>query len=50
MEKYDKSPGFQQGLEEIAREGARKMLHQAIANEVEEFINQCSNQKTKMAI
>ena len=38
MEEYDKLPGFQQGLEEIAREGARKMLHQAIESEVEEFI------------
>ena len=45
MEKYDELPGFQQGLEEIVREGARKMLHQAIENEVEEFIKQCSNSK-----
>ncbi len=45
MEKYDKLPGFQQGLEEVVREGARKMLHQAIENEVEEFIKQCSNSK-----
>ncbi|NRA89847.1 MAG: hypothetical protein HRU43_01755 [Simkaniaceae bacterium] len=37
MEKYDQLPGFQQGLEEILREGARKMLHQAIEGEVEEF-------------
>ncbi|WP_316359087.1 hypothetical protein [Candidatus Neptunichlamydia sp. REUL1] len=40
MEKYDELPGFQQGLEEIMREGARKMLHQAIESEVEEFIKQ----------
>jgi hypothetical protein len=45
MEKYDKLPGFQQGLEEIVREGARKMLHQAIESEVEEFIKQCNNSK-----
>jgi len=45
MEKYDKLPGFQQGLGEIVREGARKMLHQTIENEVEEFIKQCSNSK-----
>ena len=45
MEKYDKLPGFQQGLEEIAREGARKMLHQAIESEVEEFIKQYNNSK-----
>ena len=31
MGKYDELPGFQQGLEEIVREGARKMLHQAKA-------------------
>ena len=37
MEKYDELPGFQQGLEEIVREGARKMLHQAIESEVEDF-------------
>ena len=43
MEKYDELPGFQQGLEEIVKEGARKMLHQAIENEVEDFIKQCSN-------
>ena len=45
MEKSDELPGFQQGLEEIVREGARKMLHQAIENEVEDFIKQCSNSK-----
>nr|WP_316359387.1 transposase [Candidatus Neptunochlamydia sp. REUL1] len=45
MEKYDELPGFQQGLEEIVREGARKMLHQAIESEVEEFIKQCNNSK-----
>ena len=45
MEKYDKLPGFQQGLEEIAREGARKMLHQAIESEVEGFIKQWKNSK-----
>ena len=47
MEKYDELPGFQKDLEEIVREGARKMLHQAIENEVEEFIKQCSNSKDK---
>ena len=45
MEKYDKLPEFQQSLESIAREGARKMLHQAVENEVEDFIKQCSNSK-----
>ena len=43
MEKYDRLPEFQKSLEEIAREGARKMLHQAIENEVEEFIVHCKN-------
>ena len=43
MEKYDKLPEFQQSLEEIVREGARKILHQAIENEVEEFIEQFKN-------
>jgi len=45
MEKYDQLPGFQQGLEEILREGARKMLHQAIEGEVEAFTKRCSNSK-----
>ena len=45
MEKYDKLPGFQPGLEEIVREGARKMLHQAIESEVEEFMKKSSNAK-----
>jgi len=47
MEKYDKLPEFQQGLEEIVREGARKMLHQAIESEVEEFIKRRNNSKDK---
>ena len=47
MEKYDKLPEFQQSLEEIVREGARKMLHQAIESEVEEFIKNMRAQKIK---
>ena len=43
MEKYDRLSGFQQSLEEVIRDGARQMLHQAIENEVEEFLkNYCS--------
>ena len=45
MEKYDKLPEFQQSLESIAREGARKMLQQALESEVEECIKRCSNSK-----
>lgn len=43
MERYDKLPEFQTSLEEIARSGARKMLHQAIENEVDEFVQQFRN-------
>ena len=45
MEKYDRLPGFQKSLEEIARDGARKMLHQAIETEVEEFMKQFEDNK-----
>ena len=38
MEKNDTPTEFQQTLEEIVREGARKMLQQAVENEIEEFI------------
>ncbi len=31
-------PDFQAGLEDILREGARKLLHQAIENEVTEHL------------
>ncbi|WP_316357987.1 hypothetical protein [Candidatus Neptunichlamydia sp. REUL1] len=41
--KCDKLPEFQQGLEEIVREGARKILHQVIESEVEEFIKRIRN-------
>lgn len=40
MEKYEPKTEFQQTLEEIVREGARKMLQQAVENEIEEFIKQ----------
>ena len=50
MEKYDKLPEFQQSLEEIVREGARKMLHQAIENEVEEFIHSPSLQRLVLSL
>ncbi|WP_316358466.1 hypothetical protein [Candidatus Neptunichlamydia sp. REUL1] len=36
MEKYDELPGFQQGLEELVREGARKMLYQAIEKDYQQ--------------
>jgi putative transposase len=32
-------------LEQVAREGAKKMLHLALKNEVEEFIQKHSNLK-----
>jgi putative transposase len=38
MEKHDISTDFRTGLEEILKEGARKLLQQAIENEVEECI------------
>ena len=40
MEKYEQKTQFQQTLEEIVREGAQKMLQQAVENEIEEFIKQ----------
>ena len=40
MEKYERKTEFQQTLEEIVREGARKMLQQAVENEIEEFTKQ----------
>jgi putative transposase len=46
MEKYDTLEGFGKSLEEIAREGARQMLHQAIENEVTEFVEQFKNIRT----
>ena len=45
MKKYDTLVGFQPTLEEIAREGAKKMLHQAMEIEVEEFIQQFKHTK-----
>lgn len=38
MNKHDSLPDFKTGLEEILREGARKLLQQAIENEVQECI------------
>ena len=43
MEKYEQKTEFQQSLEEIIRDGARKMLQQAVENEVEEFVKQFCN-------
>ena len=43
MEKYAQKTEFQQSLEEIIRDGARKMLQQAVENEVEEFVKQFCN-------
>lgn len=40
MEKYEERTEFQQSLEEIIRAGARKMLQQAVENEVKEFMKQ----------
>jgi transposase-like protein len=46
MEKYDTSKEFDKSLEEVVREGARQMLHQAIEAEVTEFVEQFKNIKT----
>lgn len=45
MEKHDIFSNLKIGLEEILREGARKLLQQAIENEVQEFIDSYKDQK-----
>lgn len=43
----NKKTEFRQTLEEIVREGARKMLQQAVENEIEEFVKQFCDVKDK---
>ena len=39
FEKIDPSEQFKTALEETLREGARRLLQQAVENEVQEFLN-----------
>ena len=43
----DHPQSFENALEEIARAGARKMLQQALENEVEEYLERFSAVKTE---
>ncbi len=45
MKQYEENPTFMKSLEDIAREGARKVLAQAIENEAKEFAQHYSNRR-----
>ena len=45
MEKHDILPDFKAGLEQILREGAQKLLQQAIENEIHECIESYKNKR-----